>query len=243
MRGSLPCNDLLWTSMNYEHLWTIGSYWHFYGILRVGETTYVLFSHETRREHLETYTSDLFWEPFDCQSGYMLMLAFDSLYHSRPWVMLLLNVVQLLFSIFCLVQGTAFGPLDAITVNYLLGRQWNYLRCKSILPNPRDTLCACIFTQMLLLHINIRHESSKCVHTVRCEQHDSWLGQALLIKHPIPRSAFAGPIGRRHWWCVLCPGILELSASLFWRYARKVASQAVAVWYLPEAAKYPMSAS
>lgn len=41
--------------------------------------------------------------------GYMLMLAFDSLYHSRAWVMLLLNVVQLLFSIFCLVQGTAFG--------------------------------------------------------------------------------------------------------------------------------------
>lgn len=52
----------------------------------------------------------------------MLMLAFDSLYHSRAWVMLLLNVVQLLFSIFCLVQGTAFGPLDAISVNRLLSR-------------------------------------------------------------------------------------------------------------------------
>eukprot|EP00434_Breviolum_minutum_P032851 symbB.v1.2.029054.t1/scaffold3141.1/size62545/4 len=41
--------------------------------------------------------------------GFLLMLAFDSLYHSRAWVMLFLNVLQLLFSIVCLTQGTSFG--------------------------------------------------------------------------------------------------------------------------------------
>jgi len=41
--------------------------------------------------------------------GFLLMLAFDSLYHSRAWVMLFLNVLQLLFSIVCLIQGTSFG--------------------------------------------------------------------------------------------------------------------------------------
>ena len=70
-----------------------------------------------------------------------------------------------------------------------------------------------------------------------------WYLLMIWMKHPIPRSAFAGPFGRCHWWSVLCPGLLELSASLFWRHARKVASQAVAVWHLLEAAKDPMSAS
>ncbi len=50
-----------------------------------------------------------------CQPGFLLMLAFDSLYHSRAWVMLFLNVLQLLFSIVCLIQGTSFGASDILS--------------------------------------------------------------------------------------------------------------------------------
>ena len=96
---------------------------------------------------------------------------------------------------------------------------------------------------------SVRHESSKWLNVfIQCDANSMTvrLGRALwylLMKNPIPRSAIAGPFGRCHWWSVLCPGLLELSASLFRRHARKVASQAVAVWHLLEAAKDPMSAS
>ncbi|CAJ1450628.1 unnamed protein product [Effrenium voratum] len=41
--------------------------------------------------------------------GFLLMLAFDSLYHTRAWVMLLLNCLQLLLSILCFLCGSTFG--------------------------------------------------------------------------------------------------------------------------------------
>ena len=41
--------------------------------------------------------------------GFLLMLAFDSLYHVRAWMMLIFNVLQLLLSILCLLNGTSFG--------------------------------------------------------------------------------------------------------------------------------------
>ncbi|CAE7198423.1 unnamed protein product [Symbiodinium natans] len=45
--------------------------------------------------------------------GYLLMLAFDSLYHRRAWIMLLLNVLQFLFALLCILQGTDYGiPLE-----------------------------------------------------------------------------------------------------------------------------------
>lgn len=47
------------------------------------------------------------------------MLAFDSLYHSRAWVMLFLNVLQLLFSIVCLTQGTSFGASDILSWHFV----------------------------------------------------------------------------------------------------------------------------
>lgn len=45
--------------------------------------------------------------------GYLMMLAFDSLYHRRAWAMLLCNILQFLFAAFCFLQGTDFGiPLE-----------------------------------------------------------------------------------------------------------------------------------
>ncbi|CAK9109555.1 unnamed protein product [Durusdinium trenchii] len=41
--------------------------------------------------------------------GFFLMLAFDSLYHVRAWIMLMLNIIQLLFSVMCILYGTSFG--------------------------------------------------------------------------------------------------------------------------------------
>ncbi|CAE7171989.1 unnamed protein product, partial [Symbiodinium microadriaticum] len=45
--------------------------------------------------------------------GYLMMLAFDSLYHRRAWAMLCCNILQFLFAAFCFLQGTDFGiPLE-----------------------------------------------------------------------------------------------------------------------------------
>jgi len=67
--------------------------------------------------------------PMSQLRGLLMMMSFDSLYHTRAWVVLFSNAVQFLFSVICVLTGSDYGvplpvrlglPVDAIFL--VLGR-------------------------------------------------------------------------------------------------------------------------
>eukprot|EP00439_Symbiodinium_sp_Y106_P049258 s1957_g6.t1 len=87
--------------------------------------------------------------------GYLMMLAFDSLYHRRAWVMLFCNILQFLFAAFCFLQGTDFGiPLEiragcATDSIFLLLGYFSFPRAFFADMRPRSTYKAWLFDTYL----------------------------------------------------------------------------------------------